>query len=189
MEIDIVDATVVTGQLVQNPPRCRVPNVHEPVGRPGTHFAAVRGPGAPQQVLLEIMLMPLKKSTNKQLYDQFLISKTHTCENFDATFLRSVRPDVPYPQRVVHGIGEQVRAVVAQSKSGDGVRMTSHRIQYLVLPYIPDFDIVIDSATEDVLRCITEGDSSDLVSRVHGRHVVAFPGVPDLDGRIIAARN
>ncbi len=48
---NLVDASIVAGQLVGDSPASGVPNVDKAIGRAGRHLAAVRGPGTAQQVL------------------------------------------------------------------------------------------------------------------------------------------
>ena len=63
MEIDVVDGTQVSRQLVQDPPRGGVPHVNEAVCRPGGHHGSVRAPLAVQEVLLEVVLRRILRSS------------------------------------------------------------------------------------------------------------------------------
>ena len=51
VEVDLVDGAGVTGQLVEDAARRRVPDVDVAVPGARRHLTAVRGPGAAQQVL------------------------------------------------------------------------------------------------------------------------------------------
>ena len=55
VEVDIVDAAEMSGQLVDDLPGRGIPDIHIPVGAAGRHHGAVGRPGAVQQVLLEVV--------------------------------------------------------------------------------------------------------------------------------------
>ena len=55
VEVDIVDAAEVSGQLVEDLPGGGLPHVHIPVGTAGRHHGAIGRPCAVQQVLLEVV--------------------------------------------------------------------------------------------------------------------------------------
>ena len=64
MEVDVVDGTQVSRQLVQDPPRGSVPYVNKAVCRSCGHHCAVRAPLAVQKVLLEVVLQSIRESTS-----------------------------------------------------------------------------------------------------------------------------
>lgn len=51
MEDYVVDASIMSWQLVNDSPRSRVPDVDKAVGRTGRHFGAVSRPRAAKQIL------------------------------------------------------------------------------------------------------------------------------------------
>lgn len=169
MEIDVIDAAIVAGQSVQHPPAGRVPNVDEPIRRAGRHFGAIRRPTASQQIPLKVVLM--------------------TAEDLDATLDRSIGSDVPDPECIVHGIGQDVRTVWGQGNTSHGVRMAFKNVEQFVLSQIPHFDVVVQSTGDHRFRRVVVANGRHLISVVEGIDGVALTFVPDLDGIIVATGN
>ena len=118
MEVHVIDTAQVSRQLVDNFPGVDVPDVDvpttpminlplpdgtrlSPVGAPSSHHGAVRTPGAVEKILLEVVVV--------------------ASEDLDTPLPGTERPGVPDPQRVVHGVGQDVTAVRRELHPSDGV--------------------------------------------------------------------
>lgn len=67
VEADVVDASIVSRQLVYDAPARCVPDVDEAVCRACRHFTSVGRPSALQQILLEIVLMTYTKESESDV--------------------------------------------------------------------------------------------------------------------------
>lgn len=144
-----------------------VPDVHEAVGGAGGDHRAVLGPGASQEVLLEVVRVTLE--------DDF------------AAILRAVRPNVPDAQRGVHRVGEDEAAAWRERQAGNGVGVALQLVQNLVLPDVPHFDVVVEAAGDDLLAGVVEAHGGHLVRVVHCVANEFLASVPDLDHVVVAS--
>ena len=76
----------MTRKFIENPARCGVPDVHEPVSGTSSDLTAIRGPGAPQKVLFKVVSAPLEYLhtpitivTVNFTYDSMIIEKMLNC--------------------------------------------------------------------------------------------------------------
>ena len=107
--------------------------------------------------------------------------------HFHAALLRCKRPNVPNPQRVVHGIGDDVVAVRAETQSCHRIGVPLHLVEDVVFPQIPHLDIVVDAGRNHLFGRIVERHRRHLVAVVQGHCVAPLPAVPNFDRTIVGS--
>lgn len=174
VKIDVVYRSIVSWQFVQYPTARSIPDVVIPVGGSGGHLTTVRRPCASQKILKinDVFVCKInfcEKTFFIYFYNYSLARKylfkvmLMPGQYFHAAFVGRERPYVPYLQRVIHSVGENVRSVGTETQSGDGVGVSLQFIEHRVFSEIPHFNVIVDTATDHLFRRIVERYCSHLI--------------------------